>query len=478
MIRRTRIVLLAALVAVGSLTGCDGLLNTSPRQSVPPEVATSSIVGLRSLLNGVYHAQMHQDLYGNRLLLLPDVMADNVIRGPVPSGRYGAEVTNVMRAGIMDHVSYQWSYIAINRANTLIEGARALQVPESDQPAVDRLIGEAMVLRALAYHNLARTYAYDPTNPRLPGWNEGVVLRIQATTDVTSADDFRPRSTVEQTYQQIESDLLDAIEILARFPAAAHTDRARVNIHAARGLLSRVYLYWGKWEQAEAMATEALAGTGAVIANRAALATAYATTPNPESMLQFNMAITEHHPQTGFNGSLHAYTQPSSAVSWGDVVIAPGLVALFEEGDTRRQLFRNVGGTWYTNKYRAWIGTQTDHLPVLRRPEVLLNRAEARARMGRATDALTDLNTLRTAREASSVEASGQALIEAILMERRMELHFEGHRWYDLKRTGQQVPKEQPGVAPVNPEDVRMLAPLPQRDIDNTGGIVKQNPGY
>ena len=116
--------------------------------------------------------------------------------------------------------------------------------------------------------------------------------------------------------------------------------------------------------------------------------------------------------------------------------------------------------------------------------KILLNRAEALARTtGVTQEAVTLLNTVRNRSKGASTPAytvasfaNAQALINAILLERRLELAFEGHRYYDLLRTRQNIPAR--GTAPAVPYgDNRVVLPIPQVDIQNNPNLV-QNPGY
>jgi len=87
---------------------------------------------------------------------------------------------------------------------------------------------------------------------------------------------------------------------------------------------------------------------------------------------------------------------------------------------------------------------------------------------------LADLNTLRTARGLSGVALSGAPLLTEILNQRRIEFAFEGQRWFDLKRRGQDVIKTPENILAT---DFRMLANIPQREIDANKNL-QQNFGY
>ena len=109
-----------------------------------------------------------------------------------------------------------------------------------------------------------------------------------------------------------------------------------------------------------------------------------------------------------------------------------------------------------------------------------LNRAEANYNLGNFADALADLNIIRVrsglpARTAT--ELTGTALLNEIYRQKRLEFGFEGHRWFDLKRTGQNVVKATAQGGGLQYTDFRMLAPLPINDL-STNKNIKQNFGY
>jgi hypothetical protein len=115
---------------------------------------------------------------------------------------------------------------------------------------------------------------------------------------------------------------------------------------------------------------------------------------------------------------------------------------------------------------------------VIRYSDLLLMRAEAYAEAGQDGPALNDLNALRAKRNASELNLGGSALKAAIQDERRRELAFEGHRWFDLKRRGQDISKPAFGGNPVVPySDFRILASIPNAQVQNNP-LLKQNPGY
>jgi starch-binding outer membrane protein, SusD/RagB family len=455
---------LLLMMTTVALAACD--LTVDPSVSVPPEVATDNITGVKSLLTSTYSRLQDRDLYGNDLLLLPEILADNARPSTPPIGQSRvAEFSN----SIGSHMG-EWgdAYVAINEANYTIASAQALV--EKEPVLANRYLGEALFLRALLYHDLMRVFAYEPGRIA-NNWDAGVVLRLEPTRNAADADK-RPRAKVEEVYVQIEKDLQQAITILTQHGT---TNPYLATRGGAEALLARVYLYWGKWSNAITQATAAMSHTTARLAEPNEVAGMFAKAPNPESLFEVNYdAATE---TLWVNDCSACYTWPQG--TWFSMWPTAELLALFQPGDARLALYPTTpGGVRYVNKYTYARGDWTDNSPVIRFSELMLIRAEAYAESGQSAQALADLNALRAKRNAAALNVTGPALINAILEERRRELAFEGHRWFDLKRRGMDIPKPAFGNNPSVPyTDFRILAPLPDAQVQNNVQL-KQNPGY
>lgn len=451
------------------LAGCDDLLTVEPTEEVGPEVAMGELSGVESLLAGVYNRLQAASLYGSVMFLVPDIMADNT-RPSDPPQHFTGQYLNAHGS----HIG-SWSnrYNVINEANFVILAAEQLEdVPETTR---NRISGEAHFLRGLTYFDLARIFGYEP-NHVVDGWELGAVIRTEPTRTADDAD-FRARSTNVQTYQQAESDLLEAIDLLT---TSGGDNVFFANQAAAEALLARVYLYWERWSDAADYATRALSNTSAQLAGPEAVPGMFDQAPNPESLWEIN-----YDPATEslwVNTCMGCYTHPAG--TWFSIWPSDELLDLFEPGDVRVEHYptttgeHQTAGTRFNNKWTESQGDNTDNKPVIRYSEVLLIRAEAYAEMGQVGPALQDLNLLREHRGLGPVEVSGEALIQEILDERRRELGFEGHRWFDLKRRGMDIPKPaHSGLPPVPYGDYRLLGPLPDTQVENNPELV-QNPGY
>lgn len=460
---RSLVASVALVLVIGLTAGCEGLLDVEPTEAVEEDAATGTVEGVQSLLAGVYNRMQHPDKYGNHLYLVPDILAD-VARPSEPPQQFQAEYLNQIGA----HLSgWGTRYQTINEANIVIDATESL---EADPSTLDRIRGEALFLRALNYFDLARMYAYEPGRA-VNGWDTGIVLRSEPTTTAADAD-FEARSTVQETYEFIEGDLVEAIDLLG---SAGRGDVYFANEAAAQALLARVYLYWERWDDAVTYATRALGNTSARLAQPDEVAAMFDQQPNPESL--FELAYDPATETIYVNECMSCYTQPDG--TWFSVWPTDELLALFAPEDARTALYPSTSDeVRYNDKWTASDGDFTDHKPIVRYSEVLLVRAEAYAETGQEGLARSDLTTLREARGLEPATESGDALIEAILEERRRELAFEGHRWFDLKRRARDIPKPaHSGQSPLPYDDFRILAPLPTSQVQNNPEL-EQNPGY
>lgn len=467
--RRAGLGWLIALMLI--VAACD-TLEVEPKQSVSPDVALNSTSGFEALIVSAYNRLQDVSAYQQAYVVGPEVLADNMDLTTTNTNRFVNELLNASGAHL---TRYGGSYAAINEANLVIAN---IDAHEEVQSVKDRIEGEARFLRALNYFDLVKIYGYmpgrEPTSGGGAGFTDGVILRLTPTTDQSEADD-RARATHVEIYEQIEADLLEAIALLEGQPLP----KWRASHAAAQALLARVYLYWSRWDAAAQMATDALASSPAPLApDSATYVGGFRAASHPESIFEINFEDSE----VNTNEVLSIHTIPVSGFG-GDFIVTDDLFNAHEPGDARlgNYVSADVGGerVHYVLKYLGAKGTFADNVPILRVSELYLTRAEAYAELGDDDLARADLNTIRSRLTLPDVPAtlSGQALIDAILTERRLELVFEGHRFFDLKRRGLDIPKPQIANPDLAFTDFRVLAPLPTNEVD-LNELLRQNPGY
>lgn len=458
---------LAASLGLG-VFACSDSINVEPITAIGPEGALNTPAGIRATLIGVYNGLQSGDRYSRDYIAYPEALSDNG-EAVDNSGRLVGENRNNPGA---QFVSWNELFRDINRANLVIESVEAGISGLGDAES-DRILGEALFLRAFNYFDAARAYGYDPTNIQ-PNDRGSVPILLNG---VITADEVElpARATADEVYTQISNDLQRAADLLGNGSAPFFGNRA-----AALGLLSRVNLYWGNYAGVVTSATSTInEGVGTPL--DASNYVAGFTNPgsNPEALFELVYADDE---STGVNESLASTFR--SSPGFGDLVATNDLINAYEAGDVRLGTFivsddatSNGFGRMESNKYNGHNGiANVDNVTILRLSEIYLNRAEAQARLGNTTEANADLNFIKTRRGLTAVNLSGEALITEVINERRRELAFEGHRWFDLKRLGWPVNKPVLG-ATIQPNDFRILAPIPGNEISVNPNVV-QNEGY
>lgn len=463
-------------------SSCEKMVQVEPKNSVSADVALGTISGFESLLNSAYVRFIAFGYYGRDFILMPDVMSDNIYTElSVANGRYIGQNSNQVNS----HMNL-WtnSYLIINEVNTIIDNIDKISAPN-----VNQIKAEAYSLRALAYFDLARVYGYEPVNVATAGagFDKSVPLRLKSTAIVSDASQL-PRATVTDVYKAIETDLRAAIGL---FGSGASASRVRFNKGAAYGLLGKVYLYSGRWAEAVTEFDNAMSttNTGARLATAGTYVSAFKAAPNTESLLEFAISPTAQlSGVVGGNDSMYSYTHPNgynAFSTFGGQTASDELFSLFTAGDDRLNTFFKYGGTSassaplfnWADKYSGALGAYTDNAKVIRYSDVLLMKAEALAEQTQYSAAATIVTQLRANRNATGVTVPTDINIkEFIQTERRRELFFEGHRWFDLKRRAVGITKPaKTGIATLLPTDFRLLAPIPNAEV--LLGIQK-NPGY
>lgn len=358
------------------------------------------------------------------------------------------------------------SYNRIYMANAVLEG---LENGVGVTPEVrSQLEGEAKFIRAFCHFYLVNLYGDVP---------------LVTTTDFR-VNSVMGRTSSEQIYEQIITDLEDARELLRDDYSVSGGERTRPNKSAAAALLARVYLYTEDWTNAELYATEVIGNALYRLLpdlNQVFLAN------SDEAIWQILPVNENKNTNEGFHFILTS--PPTSSFSQSSAALREGLVNVFEVGDQRiadwTASFNDGTNTWvYPFKYKVKTGaTLTEYSMVMRLAEQYLLRAEARARQGGdLTNAISDLDVVRNRAglpliQNTNPNISQSELLDAILHERRVELFTEwGHRWLDLKRTG----RANTVLSPVKPnwDATDVLYPIPEQDLLRNPNLRPQNDGY
>jgi starch-binding outer membrane protein, SusD/RagB family len=482
-----KIIKITFLIFAVTLLSCSDLLKIEPRQSVDTAVALTTVDGIEAAVVSVYANLKSTALYGRSLIASTEAFGDYTRVINRAGGRYVNEASNVINTHIGGWATY---YSNINEANLIL---KALPQNPSTQARKDQIEGEMKFLRALMYFNLARIYAYEPKIANSLTDKGGIPLLLDGT-DSPSGITFPARSSVDEVYALIYKDLNDAI---AKSPATGGPNK--VTKAAASALLARVALYNQDYPTAIKNATDALAGgVGRFVGNNEYIA-AWRANSNPESI--FEVLFQTRQESIGVNESIQSAYSTIASVSqsaslaasrptplpvangYGAVVPTTPFLNLHNAADIRRGLYQdglNRSGVVAIEctKFLGKSGViYMDNVPVLRTSEMYLIRAEANARSAtpNLTSALADINQIRVRAGLTPSTASTQATVIAEMeLQRALELAFEGHRWFDLKRWSRDVIKTT-GNVPYG--ETRTIAPIPNAEILANKNLT-QNSGY
>lgn len=364
-------------------------------------------------------------------------------------------------------------YSFIYRANAALEGISASN--SLSEPVKNQLIGEAKFIRAFCYFYLVNLYGDVP-------------LLITSDYRTNSSSGRMSRADV---YKQIILDLESGNELmdnnyLSADASSISEERIRPNRWVAKALLARVYLYTKDWIKAEMAASE-------LIDNRSAFDTTSLSdvflSNSKEAIWQLQIVG-----EWGYKHSLDAqifvpiYLQSDGFIY--NLWINDSLEKSFEAGDKRKSEWTIAGRDTIQNKdyyfpykykHIMFEDPPTEYVMVFRLAEQYLIRAEARIEQGKVTEGKADINLIRKRAGLIAVDASStDELLRIILQERRVELFSEwGHRWLDLKRTGE-VDSVMEKVCPSKNAiwySYKQLFAIPIFDLEHNINL-KQNDGY
>lgn len=427
------------LLLTGSTAACKKYLDAPPDSGVSPV----TVVDYSKVLNGEGWSKAIPPTDGGPLLFFLDMMTDDTdekASGGLADDKlnYSAFYTWQNRydalndekrtpSGLLND-TWLGLYRIIQACNIILDAANTMK---GDLQEKKFLLGEAYFSRALAYYFLVNIWGR-PYAPATPDDPMGVPVKTGSNIAIAGF----PRQSVGAVYQLILDDMAAAeknVTAVGITKNIFHYSPAAIYL-----LLSRVHLYMQHWAQAAAYADKCLrmqpalydiTGKGLSIVQPL---TQFFVQANPEIIYTFN--------NTAPDALTTVFGYPSDYCFRA----APDLLQRYDTGDQRLSAFfmgASVNDTVLFPKTFDGYGPKGPYFSYcFRTAEAYLNRAEANARLGNLTAALADLNLLRQHRVKASVPisiADKDQLLAQVLLERRKELPFQLHRWFDLRRTGQ-----------------------------------------
>ena len=495
--KRTYIILFGLGISVSALlSGCEKFLEEDPQGQLTQENFPESESDALLATNAVYTTLRDWHYHSGGYPIL-DIMSDDSHKGSNPND----QLPTVGPYETFDHTPTQdgldrwWNllYEGIKRANVVIE-----KVPDipMDGGLQTRCIAEAQFLRGLFYFDMVRAWG-------------GVPLVTTTTPELNLA-----RASAEEVYNRIIDDLKFAADNLPKRSEYGASDMGRATSGAANALLARVYLFRGDFDNAETYAMKVINSNEYGLELDFIDANGVDGNNGVESVFEIGALQVEG---TSGGGNQYANTQGVRGTpnrGWGFNRPSLDLRNSFEAGDPRlKGTIIDLGdvlddieilgdGTTPDETYdedgnlievecynrKVWVpGENTitqfgHHRRLIRYADVLLMAAEALNENNNPGDALLYLNRIRERARGGDdsilpdITTTDQGQLRGlILTERRHELALEGHRFWDLVRTGKGPEILGPSGFEAGKHEV---LPIPQTEIDISQGSLKQNENW
>jgi starch-binding outer membrane protein, SusD/RagB family len=424
------VVLSLSLISIGS---CKKFLQQDPYNRLSITDVFKDFEGARAVLIGCYDNLRESDYYMRDVTFYADLLGGNTKYSKI-SNQYLFQTYNFNNDAITNEMRnfYNIAYNTIYRCNSIIENVD--NAVDANVYQKNRMLADAKTIRALAHFDLVRIFAQMPNFS--PNANHpGISIRDKNSNGTTLPT---PISTVKEVYQFVQNELDSAINLYGRsisiFPTG--NDRTWLSANAARALQCRVSLYQKDWNKVINLANTLITPTYPLLSNASYINAWRGKVVLTESI--FELAYGDR-----IGASLGDYYNIGSTISV-QMAATNDLLNTLDPNDVRSKasMFTTsvINGINY-NFSKKYLGYRdsANNIRLFRISEVLLSRAEAYTETGNLTAALTDLNLIKKrAWTAAPTFTSTVAavILDEIVKERRRELCFEGHYFFDLTRRG------------------------------------------
>ena len=472
---------LIAIALLGfSFSSCSDFLEQNPQTDLSENDFYKTADDILSAVNGVYSSLQEGDIYGNWYVFgeIPSDNTRNQLSGSVTTqnefDQFYIDTQNSMIANF-----WKAAYKVINRTNTVLGRIDGIEI---NTELANRYKLECKFIRALMYFNLVRVY--------------GDVPLVLKEISISESYDIL-REPKENVYNQIIADLKEAQDLPVSYSKA---EDGRATQGAAKALLANVYMTLHKYAEAETILAEIInSGRYSLLENTPGSLNidGYKNVFSPVNH-NSKEGIFEIQFLKGGYGEGSNYANNFAPENSGTNVVAVGgtggnnipemdIYNAYEEGDLRRDFSMSLG--YYDNrKNNEWVESRyvckfmdvpyqnndaSNNYPVIRYADVILMYAEALNQNGKTAEACKYLNMTRRrgfgyqTTETSPVDLQTTDKAQFALMveqERRVELAFENHRWFDLIRTGRAVEVMRSKGFSLN--ETNLICPIPQKQID------------
>jgi tetratricopeptide (TPR) repeat protein len=492
-----------AFTILGGYTSCDDFTDINPEYSLGSQNYFNTETDYNNALIGVY--DILQSTYVN--VLLGEIASDNTLCG----GESATDVPGFQQVDQMSHTPvnpnlknlWDWMFAGIARANYIME-----YKDKTDFDGKEKIIAQTRFLRAYFHFELVKWFGPIPMNG-------DKMFQVGDETKV-------PRSSKEEVYASIEEDLLYAIENME----TGQQEPGRITKGAAQALLGKAYLYQGKYQEAATVLDQVITSGAYTLITNYDTIFENENENGTESVFEVQysdkegagfgcLQCSEGNVAVGFNGPRNL-DGPLYDSGYSFNIPTQASYDLYEPGDNRRdvailniQAFADANTDWANAKFLAGNGdpgvlygvgyqhtgfynkkyiprkgdqnlgdsklTNPNNYRAIRYADVLLMAAEAFNKTGNDDKARTYVNLVRARAfgdQNHNYTAAGAALGDLIFEERRKELMGEGHRFFDLVRTGKG------NLIPNFTVNKNEVFPIPYEEMQFSNGNWQQNTGY
>lgn len=486
---------LSLLALFLGFASCEDATDIIQASELNDDAAYKTVEDLQSGLNGVY-AAYGPDSGGNGdgdMIVFNDLFTDNIKRGLNSSGQGNQEYSFILQPNTgFPNILWSNRYATINFANRVLRAYDRLspEFNDSDMQTANRIKGQLLALRALCHFDLLQYYTPNYSDPQSPS-----VIIMDFVPELT---DVFPRNNAGEVFEFVNNDLDQANELLGGVNSG---DIFYINRDVVKAIKARVALFEGNYELAGSLADE-LIDAYPLVDNAGQFEQIWDDTfidvPGADAAgREVIFALARIQGDNDIAGNFYANQTDIDGSPFYEM--SNQLLDLYSNNDARKSIWVDPSSVLtgsdriiLINKYPGGpAGNLINHVKVFRTAEMYLIRAESEARAGNLAGAAQSLKALRDKRitpaPAAPVFASEDDALTEILLERRKELCFEGHRYLDLKRLGGELgiginrdsrdcgSFSAPCGLPAN--DYRFTLPIPLNET-SPNPTIEQNPGY
>lgn len=457
-----------SLILLAGVMSCN-VLDQEPQVQISDQAAFSNAKSAEAALAGLYNQLQDEDYYGGSFIHQTECASD--LSQSVGTWDFYRELDTYSIDASNQEITqfYERAYKGVNQANNII--ANVPGIADLTDEKKNNYLGQAYFLRGLMFFDLVRTFGGIPGE----SGKYGIALPLKPATQIDESI-YLSRETIAKSYEQVRTDLETALTLLPENQGSDGASRSSAVKGSARALLSRYHLYMKEYDDAIDYATLVIDDPR------------YTLEPSYEAIYS-NKLTTESIFELAFDNidqsDVRYWYFPGAQGGRGELAVHEDFVTEIQANpaDVRGTMFGfdAIQGVYYPTKYKK--ANDDDNVHILRIAEMYLIRAEARAIKGYA-GAEDDLNEVRNRAGVADYNAiTDGTLTDAILKENKFEFAFEGHRWFDLVRTGNALTalssvNRKNSSAPVSLDNPDYLVfPIP-RDETLSNPNMYQNDGY